>query len=342
MGGAGDHATGTGATILAPSGPVLGHDEAIFFRDADPFGFILFARNIESRDQTRTLTAALRDAVGRDAPILIDQEGGRVSRFPVGLGHEFPPALDMAETSRDPIRALWVRARLIAHDLRDLGIDVNCAPLADIARPDTHAVLRNRCYGTTADEVTVRARAVADGHTASGVSSVLKHMPGHGRAFLDSHLALPVVDTDLATLEATDFAPFRALADLSMGMTAHLVFKAIDPETPSTLSPAVLAFLRARIGFANLLMTDDISMQALPGTLAYRSEGAIAAGCDLVLHCTGVLAEMEAVVAAAGLQSDDARRRAAAAIAGRPTAAAIDIDGLRAELLAMEESCGHA
>ncbi len=302
-----------GAYILGPAGPVLAPDEAAFFRDADPWGFILFTRNLEAPDQVRSLTAALRDAVGRDAPILIDQEGGRVQRLRPPMAREWLPPLDqVAATGPQAARGLCLRSQIIALELGALGIDTNCTPCADIAGPDTHPFLRNRCLGTEAPQVAENARAVIDGQLMNGVLPVLKHIPGHGRATKDSHKALPVVDASAATLRETDFAPFRALAELPvMAMTAHVVYTAFDPDLPATISPTMIRLIREEIGFDGLLMTDDLSMEALPGSIGERSAAGIAAGCDLALHCNGDRAEMEAVVAAAGTLSDTAARRAA-------------------------------
>lgn len=324
-------ASQTGATILAPLGPALTADEAAFFRDADPWGFILFARNVGSAPQIRALTAALRDTVGRDAPVFIDQEGGRVQRLRPPLARGWTPPLDHATHAADPVRALWLRYRLIAAELQALGIDGNCAPCADIAGAATHPFLRNRCYGTTPAEVAARARAVADGLLAGGVLPVVKHIPGHGAASADSHHTLPVVDTPLPGLTAGDFAPFASLADLPLAMTAHVVYPALDAAAPATLSAAAIAAIRGQIGFGGLLMTDDMSMQALSGDLGTLTARAIAAGCDVALHCNGKLAEMQAVAAAAGRLSPAAAARAAAALAFRRAPEPADLAALTAE-----------
>ncbi len=308
-----------GACILGCLGPELGADERAFLAEADPWGFILFARNVLAPDQLRRLTGDLRAAVGRDAPILIDQEGGRVQRLRAPHWREFLPPLDqMARVAPEhSALAMWLRGRLIADDLRGVGIDVNCAPTADIAEAGTHPFLRNRCYGQNAETVIAASRALVAGMVAGGVLPVMKHMPGHGRAHQDTHKELPRVDAPMAELLAHDFAPFQALADLPMAMTAHIVFTEIDPDTPATLSPHVVWVIRERIGFGGLLMTDDLSMQALSGTLAERAHRAIRAGCDLVLHCNGERQDMEQVVAAAGRMTVAAEARAATALAGR-------------------------
>ncbi len=325
------------AAILGTAGAVLGRDEAAFFRDANPLGFILFARNVDNPEQLRRLTGELREAVGRDAPVLVDQEGGRVQRLRAPHWREWLPPLDqVAATPPEAMeRGIWLRYRLIAEDLRRVGIDADCAPSADIAGADTHPFLRNRCFGCDAATVTRAARAAAEGLLAGGVVPVVKHMPGHGRAVADSHLELPTVTATEAELIATDFAPFAALADLPAGMTAHIRFAAIDPDRPATASPAVIELIRRRIGFQGLLLTDDISMQALSGTIPERARAAITAGCDIVLHCNGTMEEMAGTVAATGPMTDAALRRAAAALALREMAEPIDTALLEAELEAL-------
>ncbi|MFO8124966.1 beta-N-acetylhexosaminidase [Yoonia sp.] len=320
------------AAIFGPEGPEINDWEQGFFREAQPLGFILFARNIDTPDQLRRLTYGLREAVQRDAPILIDQEGGRVQRMRSPHWREYLPALDQMDRAQDPIRAQWVRNRLIAAELHDVGIDANCAPLADIAQSATHPVLQNRLYGRDVETVIAAARACADAHLAGGVLPVLKHIPGHGRATMDSHLQLPQVNASRAELEARDFAPFKALNDLPMGMSAHIVFSDIDPDAPATISPDMMKVIRHDIGFDGLLMTDDLSMQALSGTMADRSKAAIRAGCDVILHCNGQRAEMQAVATAAGAMSPQATARANRALAMRKTPAKIDIAALEAEL----------
>jgi len=323
-----------GACILGCAGPVLGDDERRFFRAADPFGFILFARNVETPDQLRALCTALREAVGRDAPILIDQEGGRVARLRAPHWREWLPPLEQVQRYRpsDAPRAMWLRYRLIADELRTVGIDANCAPMVDIPTDRAHPVIRDRCYGLDAQTVAENGRAVADGLLAGGVLPVLKHIPGHGRPRGDSHVELPRTDAPLDVLRNTDFAPFAALADLPMGMTAHVVYGALDPDRPATLSPGVIRIIRHEIGFDGLLMSDDLSMQALQGSLADRATGALAAGCDVVLHCNGDMAEMEQVATVAGRMDGAATRRAARALALRHQPDAIDRNTLLAEL----------
>ncbi len=323
-----------GACILGCGGVALADSERRFFRAADPFGFILFARNVESPGQLRTLCDELRTAVGRDAPILIDQEGGRVARLRASHWHEWLPALEQVQHCRpqDAPRAMWLRYRLIADELRAVGIDVNCAPMVDVPGARVHPIIRDRSYGLDAATVSRNGRAVADGLLAGGVLPVLKHIPGHGRPVADSHVELPRTDAPLDALREVDFAPFKALADLPMGMTAHVVYGALDPDRPATLSPVVIDVIRHEIGFDGLLMSDDLSMQALQGSLAERATGALAAGCDVVLHCNGDMAEMEQVATAAGRMDGAASRRAERALALRHQPDAIDRITLLAEL----------
>jgi beta-N-acetylhexosaminidase len=334
--------TGSGAAIFGCAGPVLGDDERAFFREADPLGFILFARNVEDPAQVRRLTDSLRDAVGRDAPILVDQEGGRVQRLRAPHWREWLPPLDqVARSGAQAARGMALRSRIIAHELRDVGIDGNCAPCADLASAATHPFLRNRCYGSDPAQVAVIARAVAEAHLAGGVLPVVKHMPGHGRSTADTHHDLPTVTEEAATLEATDFAPFRALNDLPIAMTAHIVFAAHDPDRPATQSPAMIRVIRDSIGFNGLLLTDDLNMQALAGTLAERAARSLAAGCDIALHCKGDLAEMQAVAAAAGTMRADTLIRAQAALAARRVPDPVDIAALEADLAAILQEPAH-
>lgn len=332
----------TGAFILGCAGLTLTADEAAFFREADPFGFILFARNVASPAQLRRLTAELRSAVGREAPVMTDQEGGRVQRLRAPHWREWTPPLTLAGAAGQAApRAFWLRSRLIAHELRACGIDANCAPCLDLARPETHPFLRNRCLGTDPGTVATIGRAVADAHLAGGVLPVMKHMPGHGRGTADSHHALPETGAGLPELEASDFVPFAALADLPMGMTAHLVFRSIDGQ-PATTSAAMVALIRRRIGFGGLLMTDDISMNALSGDVGARATAALAAGCDLVLHCNGKRTEMDAVAQAAGRMSAPARARAARALAARRLPDPVDIAAVEAELRSLAGGAVYA
>ncbi|MFM2356946.1 MAG: hypothetical protein RLZZ528_2682 [Pseudomonadota bacterium] len=329
------------AAIFGCAGAELGADEARFFRDADPFGFILFARNVEHPAQLLRLTSALRDAVGRDAPVLVDQEGGRVQRLRAPHWREWLPPLDEAEQAGARAEdVLRLRYEIIGRELRAVGIDADCAPCADIAGPETHPFLRNRCLGTDPATVALRARAVAEGLLAGGVLPVMKHLPGHGRAAVDSHHSCPRVAAPLDELRVTDLAPFRALNDLPMAMTGHIVLDAVDAERPSTASPAVIALIRQEIGFDGLLMTDDLSMEALSGSIAGRAAAGIAAGCDIALHCNGKLAEMVAVAEAAGGLTPEARIRGARALARRAMVGAVDPADLDARFAALVKGAG--
>lgn len=323
------------AVILGLAGTELSKEEQAFFSEANPWGFILFARNVDNPAQLRALTRDLRDAVGRDAPILIDQEGGRVQRMRSPDWREYLPALDQMARAADPIRAQWLRNRLIAAELCDVGIDVNCAPLADLVEDETHPVLHNRLYGGDVATVVRAARTCAEAFLSGGVLPVLKHIPGYGRARVDGHLHLPRVSASRAELGSRDFAPFQALNDIRMGMTAHIVMEAIDPENAATVSAPVMQVIREEIGFEGLMMTDDISMEALSGTVADRSAAAIAAGCDIVLHCNGKLDEMAQVVAASGQLSVAGQRRADDALAQRQNPTPVDSDRLAADLEAL-------
>jgi Beta-glucosidase-related glycosidases len=324
---------GQGAFILGCEGLVLTSSEVSFFKASNPWGFILFARNVDTPEQLCALTSALREAVGRDAPILIDQEGGRVQRMRAPYWREFLPPMDQVQQARDPGRSMWLRGRLLAEDLHRVGIDVNCVPGLDVARAETHPFLRNRCFSEKPEMVARMGRALVDGMAAGGVAPVMKHLPGHGRGTVDSHKGLPRVTASLADLEP-DFAPFKALNDLSMGMSAHIIMEAIDPERPATQSLAAIRLIREEIGFQGLLMTDDISMGALEGTLRERGERALSAGCDLVLHCNGDLAEMEEI-AALGEMNPQAQARAERAVDSRPTYVPIDTDALAEEFLTL-------
>lgn len=324
-----------GAFITDAKGHGLSAAEKAFFRDADPFGFILFARNIDTPAQVARLCSEMREAVGREAPITIDQEGGRVQRLRAPTWREWLPPLDFVTAAgENAARAMFIRHRLIAHELHTLGIDSNCAPMVDVAGANTHDFLRNRCYGSDPATVAALGRAAGEGLLAGGVLPVVKHIPGHGRATLDSHFDLPRVNAPRAELDAVDFAPFAALADMPMGMTAHLVYGAIDPE-PATLSAKMMQVIRDDIGFDNLIMTDDISMKALSGTLGDLSTRALAAGCDVVLHCNGTLSERREVATASGNMNDTAQNRAERALRARRAPDDIDIPALDRELEAL-------
>jgi beta-N-acetylhexosaminidase len=330
------------ACILGCEGPRLSAAERAFFQRVRPFGLILFKRNIETRKQVAELTRSFRAAVERaNAPVLVDQEGGRVQRLGPPLWPSFPPAAHFGvlyqRDRAEGLAAARLGARLIAAELAPLGIDVDCLPVADLRRPEGHSVIGDRAYGADPAAVADLARAAAEGLLEGGVLPVVKHMPGHGRARSDSHEALPVVEAPLAELDRTDFEAFRRLADLPIGMTAHVVYAAIDPQRAATLSPIVVReIVRQRIGFDGLLLTDDLSMNALSGPLAARARAAFAAGCDIALHCNGRLAEMEEVAGASPGLEGLAQRRAEAAIARlRPPAPGLDLTEARARFSAM-------
>ena len=295
--------------------------ERAFFARTDPLGFILFARNCNTPAQVRTLVADLRACIGRaDAPVLIDQEGGRVARLKPPHWRAAPaPARfgEMAHADRArACEAVQLNARLLAAEVRDLGISVDCVPLLDLRVPEADAVIGDRAFSTDADMVIALGRAVCEGMLAGGVMPVVKHIPGHGRALVDSHHALPVVDTPRAELEAIDFRPFAALADAPWGMTAHVVYSAIDPQAPATTSRRVIdEVIRGFIGFEGLLVSDDLSMQALQGGLGDRAAASLAAGCDVALHCNGKAEEMTAVADAVPALTEAAEQRLAAATA---------------------------
>ena len=324
-----------GATILDAEGTRLSTDEKTLFREADPFGFILFARNIEDGNQLRALCDEMREAVGRDAPILIDQEGGRVQRLRPPLARDWTPPLDFAQAAgAEAHKAMYLRYLLIALELRSYGIDVNCAPMVDVPRENTHDFLTDRCYGRTPADAAALGRAVSMGLMAGGVLPVLKHIPGHGLATQDSHHDLPVVSAPESELDQVDFAPFKVLNDLPMAMTAHVVYEAYGP-LPATMSPRMIQVIRNEIGFDNLLMTDDISMKALQGSYAEITQGSLAAGCDVVLLCNATLVEKIEVAEAAGLMTPIAQERAERALALRNQASEVDIHAVEEKLEAL-------
>ena len=324
------------AFITGLAGVVLTDEERGFLRETQPWGLILFKRNVEGPDALRGLIGDARATLGREAPVLIDQEGGRVQRLGPPHWPSYPPGAAygaLYDRDRDgALAAARLGARLIAADLALVGIDVDCLPLADVPHAGADPVIGDRAYGEDADKVAAIAGAIAEGLEAGGVLPVLKHIPGHGRASADTHKSLPLVNTDRKTLEATDFAAFRALAALPMAMTAHVVFSAIDPVAPATVSPTILRdVIRDSIGFEGLLMSDDISMGALSGSVGERTRAAIAAGCDVVLHCNGEIAEMRAVAAEAPMLGGDGARRAATALARKKPALPIDLRAARGE-----------
>jgi beta-N-acetylhexosaminidase len=309
----------TSAAIYGFSGHRLTAEERAFFAETRPWGFILFRRNVDSPDQVKALVDELRDSVGRaDAPVLIDQEGGRVQRLGPPHWPKYPPGSAYLKAVNDPMAArelVRLGARLIAHDLRELGITVDCVPVLDVPVPGAHDIIGDRAYAQDPATVTRLGRAAAEGLLAGGVLPIIKHIPGHGRAFADSHHDLPVVETDLATLDAWDFAPFKALSDMPMAMTAHVVFTAVDAKRPATTSKKGIRLMREHLGFSGLIMSDDLSMQALSGTLTERAEQSLKAGCDVVLHCNGDLGEMRQVAEGTGKLKGEARRRAEASLA---------------------------
>jgi beta-N-acetylhexosaminidase len=331
----------TRAFITGVSGPELTAAEREFIRSERPWGFILFKRNIETPAQVILLVRELREAIGNpEAPVLIDQEGGRVQRlgpphWPVyppgavfGVLYDIDPALGLT--------AARLSARLMAADLTELGVTVDCLPLADVPVAGADAVIGNRAYGTEPGKVAAIARAVTDGLEQGGILPVLKHIPGHGRATADTHFRLPEVDTSKTELERTDFAAFQPLADLPMAMTAHVVFSALDPAQPATTSATIIQqVIRGVIGFQGLLMSDDVSMNALAGSIAERTRAILTAGCDMVLHCNGKLDEMREVAAETPELSGMALERARRALASRAAPQAFDRLAARAELEAL-------
>jgi beta-N-acetylhexosaminidase len=310
----------TSAAIFGCAGLHLTADERAFLSDARPWGFILFKRNIEAPDQVRALVEDLRATVGRaDAPVLVDQEGGRVQRLGPPHWRRYPPGRAYGDfAANDPLarRELTrLGARLLAHDLSELGINVDCMPVLDVPEAGAHGVIGDRAYAETPDEVAALGRAAAEGLIAGGVLPVIKHIPGHGRARADSHLVLPVVEASFADLDARDFAPFKMLSDMPMAMTAHVIYTAIDPRRPATTSRKVLnRVVRQTIGFDGLLMSDDLSMKALSGDFTERARASLAAGCDVVLHCNGDMTEMKAVAEGARPLAGQAKRRADAVL----------------------------
>ena len=307
------------AAIYGCSGHRLTEDEKAFFAEVRPWGFIVFRRNVDSPDQMRALTDEMRDCVGDpNAPVLIDQEGGRVQRMGPPHWAKYPPAEAYLKATNDPLAArelAWLGARLMANDLKAVGVNVDCAPVLDTPVPGSHEIIGDRAWARDPATVSVLGRAAAEGLLAGGVLPVIKHMPGHGRAFADSHHQLPVVHAGLEALDEWDFAPFRALSDMPLAMTAHVVFDAVDPKHPATTSKKALKLMRGDLGFGGLIMTDDLSMKALSGGLRERAEASLKAGCDVVLHCNGDLKEMRQVAEGVGKLKGKAGKRAAAALA---------------------------
>jgi beta-N-acetylhexosaminidase len=322
------------AVVFGCAGPVLSEVERDFFRAVDPCGFILFQRNCQTPAQVRTLVGALREAVGRaQAPVLIDQEGGRVARLKPPHWPAYPAAAALASLGGERAReAVRLGARLIADDLAGLGITVDCFPVLDILLPATDKAIGDRAYGDSAATVAALGRAACEGMLAGGVLPVIKHIPGYGRTTVDPHHALPLVTASRAALEARDFVPFRNLADMPLAMTAHIVYTAIDADRPATLSRRVIEdVIRAGIGFDGLLLTDDLSMRALGGSVAERAAGALGAGCDVILHCNGDMTEMTAVAGAVAPLTAAARARLDRAEARRTAPQPIDRPAVEAQ-----------
>ncbi|MFK4499390.1 beta-N-acetylhexosaminidase [Bradyrhizobium japonicum] len=331
----------TRAFITGVSGTELTAAEREFIRAERPWGFILFKRNVEAPAQVAALVEELRAAAGAaDAPVLIDQEGGRVQRLGPPHWPVYPPgAIFSTLYNTDSVLGLTaarLSARLIASDLTDLGITVDCLPLADVPVPGADAVIGNRAYGTEPGKVAAIARAVTEGLEQGGVLPVLKHIPGHGRATADTHFKLPTVDAPRDELDRTDFAAFKPLADLPMAMTAHVVFSAVDPAHPATTSATMITqVIRGVIGFQGLLMSDDVSMNALSGNIAERTRAIFAAGCDMALHCNGNIEEMREVAGQTPELSGTALARAKAALVSRKAPQPFDRVAARAELDAL-------
>jgi beta-N-acetylhexosaminidase len=336
------------AFITGVSGPELTNAERDFIRTARPWGFILFKRNIETPDQVSALVRELRRSIDNaDAPVLIDQEGGRVQRLGPPHWPVYPPgAVFSALFDVDPksgLAAARLSSRLIAADLNELGITVDCLPLADVPVAGADAVIGNRAYGTEPGKVAAIARAVTEGLEQGGVLPVLKHIPGHGRAKADSHFRLPTVDTAKSELERTDFAAFKPLADLPMAMTAHVVFSTLDPAHPATTSATIIGeVIRGTIGFQGLLMSDDVSMNALAGSIAERTRAIVSAGCDMVLHCNGKLEEMREVARETPELTGEALKLAERALASRKPPQPFDRQTARVELDTLMDRIGTA
>ncbi|MGY6710272.1 MAG: beta-N-acetylhexosaminidase [Rhizobiaceae bacterium] len=331
------------AMILGASGLSLSDEEKNLFAAERPWGFILFARNLSEPDQIRDLVAEMRACVDNPAaPVFIDQEGGRVQRLRPPLAQTYPPGAAIGAIYRRDraagLRAAWLMSRLHADDLAGYGINADCLPVLDVPVEGAHDVIGDRAYGKDPDTVAALGRAAAEGLLAGGVLPVIKHIPGHGRALADSHKALPRVDAAHEALSAHDFAPFKALNDMPMAMTAHVVYAAIDAQGPATTSARIIGdIIRGEIGFDGLLMSDDLSMHALSGDFAERTEASLAAGCDVVLHCNGVMDEMRPVARAARPLGGRALERANRACDLLSGGDGLDIAPLRAEFKALFE-----
>ena len=285
------------AVIFGCKGPNLTEDEYNFFKEASPFGFILFSRNIVNIQQVNALCRALRESVGWHAPVLIDQEGGRVQRIKHPLAENWLPPLDEARKAGHNAKSVFkIRFSKIAKELRLLGIDLNCAPILDIARPFTHQFLRNRCYGENKSDVISLGKVAYNAMKSNGVLPIIKHIPGHGFAANDSHFELPIIKASKKELLDNDFEVFKAFCDAKIAMSAHVLFEKIDPYTPASSSKKIIEIIRQEIKFNGLLVSDDISMLALPGDLKNRTTNLIEAGNDVILHCNGNLTEMKEII----------------------------------------------
>lgn len=325
------------AVFFGCAGSRLDVEEKAFFRESNPLGFILFQRNCVDPQQVNALTSELRECVGRDAPILIDQEGGRVQRLRPPHWRTRPAARHLGDLyekdSQLALRLSWANARAIASELRDVGVTVDCAPVLDLPVSGAHDIIGDRAFARKVRTIAEIGQAMIDGFLDGGVLPVIKHIPGHGRARADSHLELPIVETSAAELEATDFAPFRLLNHAPMAMTAHVVYTAYDGSAPATASRRVIGdVIRKSIGYDGCLMSDDLSMKALTGSFADRAAAALAAGCDVILHCNGDQSEMTQIACATGQLDSDALRRTSAALAALQAPKPVDLVGLEAEL----------
>lgn len=336
------------------AGLTLSESERGFFREAKPFGFILFRRNVDTPTQLIALVDALRDTVGWDAPVMIDQEGGRVARMGPPHWRKHPPVGQLCDRVDNPPagqrpweeerlwEALALRGRLIAEDLAGVGIDMVCAPALDLRLDGADPIVGDRALGADPARIASRGEALCAGFEAGGVTPVIKHIPGHGRARVDSHAALPIVEASRDEL-AADLAPFIALRDKPAAMTAHIIYTALDPERPATLSSTVIAdVLRREVGFDGLLMSDDISMGALEGPIGQRAADSVAAGCDIALHCNGDLSEMQAIMQELGAMTPQALMRADALFARRLPPEPFDVAAARARLSALEAEAAAA
>lgn len=334
------------AFISGVAGPRLSSEEAAFFRDEEPWGLILFKRNCREPAEIRDLVAGFREAVGRpDAPVLIDQEGGRVQRLQPPNWPSYPPGrtfgLIAEKDEAKGIRAAWLQGRLMGADLADVGVSIDCVPVLDVAVDGVTDAIGNRSFGGNPHMVATLGRAMAEGMMAAGLLPTMKHMPGHGRAVVDSHYHLPVVEADLDTLIATDFAPFAALADLPIGMTSHVVYRTIDPDRPATTSPIVVRdIIRGRISFRGLLLSDDVSMNALSGDYGERARAIRDAGVDIVLHCNGRTEEMRAIADVTAALAGEAGERAAHALSLIRKPEPLDRSAAREELVTLANSVG--